>query len=217
VSHETERGPGAGRTETTGPAAADIGGGAAEPQRRNVRYPGGITVRYRWTGTGGGPALIALSEVGGKQADHGALESGDPDHLARAELRVEGPAGAWTVRLSSAIFDEPQGVLWDTAGLLIVKYGFRTYGFAARTGELKWNRASGTPILAIIGSSRLAHVIVQSEIETVALDESGNPTWRVAHSDVVVGAELVGGRLILASYGGALQSLDPRTGRPAET
>jgi hypothetical protein len=39
--------------------------------------------------------------------------------------------------------------------------------------------------------------------------------WRIAHSDVVTGAELVGGRLVLTSYSGQLNALDPATGRPS--
>ncbi len=38
--------------------------------------------------------------------------------------------------LASPVFDEPQGVLWDSAGLLLVKYGFVLYALVARTGEL---------------------------------------------------------------------------------
>jgi hypothetical protein len=47
----------------------------------------------------------------------------------------------------------------------------------------------------------------------VALDDAGSPVWRIAHSDVVADAELVGGRLVLTSYGGQLQAIDPATGR----
>jgi hypothetical protein len=61
----------------------------------------------------------------------------------------------------------------------------------------------------------LPHVLLQGEIETAALREDGSVAWRVAHSDVVVEAALVGGRLVLTSYGGQRQTLDPLTGRPA--
>jgi hypothetical protein len=67
----------------------------------------------------------------------------------------------------------------------------------------------------LIGSSRLPHVLVQAEIETFAIEPDGTVGWRVAHSDVVTAAELVGGRLILTSFGGEVTSLDPRTGRAA--
>ncbi len=104
-------------------------------------------------------------------------------------------------------------MLWDTEGLLVVKYGFHAYGFVARTGELRWSHRSASPILAVLGSSRLAHVIVQAEVETFALEADGEVAWRVAHSDVVTAVELVGGRLVLTSFDGQVRALDPRTGR----
>ena len=85
-----------------------------------------------------------------------------------------------------------------------------------RTGELRWTRDSGTPLVGLLGSSRLDHVIVQSEIETVALDAAGEVVWRVPHAEVIVEAELVGGRLVLGVWGGSHLALDPVTGRPAE-
>jgi outer membrane protein assembly factor BamB len=104
-------------------------------------------------------------------------------------------------------------LLWDTAGLLVLKYGFEAYALASRTGELRWHHTSGTPLLGVLGSPRMDHVLVQSELETFALRDDGEVAWRAAHSDVVTAAELVGGRLILTSYGGLLQTLDPATGR----
>jgi outer membrane protein assembly factor BamB len=118
--------------------------------------------------------------------------------------------------LASAIYDEPQALLWDTAGLLVVKYGFAVYGLASRTGELRWTRSSGTPFVAALGSSRLSHVLAQSEVETLAIDEHGDVVWRVAHGDVVAGAELVGGRLVLTSFAGLVSALDARTGQALE-
>ncbi len=44
------------------------------------------------------------------------------------------------------LFDDPAALLWDAEGLLVVKYGFTTYGFEARTGELRWTHRSGTPL-----------------------------------------------------------------------
>jgi hypothetical protein len=139
--------------------------------------------------------------------------SAEPDRLCRAEMRVEAPNGTWTARFASAIHDAPQAVLWDVPGLLVVKYGFRLYGLDARTGTLRWNYASRSPILAVLGSSRLPHVVCQTEIETLGVRDDGGVTWRAAHSDVIVGAELVGGHLVLTTYGGPLVSLDPLTGR----
>ncbi len=111
-------------------------------------------------------------------------------------------SGIWTARFASVISDEPNGLLWDTQALLLVRYGFRIYALEARTGDLRWSRDSGTPLVALLGSSRLDHVIVQSEIETVALDGAGAVVWRVGHSDVITSAELVGGRLVLTAWGG---------------
>lgn len=93
-------------------------------------------------------------------------------------------------------------------------YGFHTFGLDARTGGLRWNHRSATPIVALLGSSRLAHVLVEAEIETFAIEPDGTVAWRVAHSDVVAAAELVGGRLVLTSFDGQVTALDPSTGRP---
>lgn len=184
-----------------------------EPRSAVVAYPGGLRARWRWAGSGGAAAVFALTEVGGPLVDHGGLVSTSPDELCRAELRVDRPGGAWTVRLASTISDEPGGLAWDTAGLLVVKFGFHAYGLDARSGDLRWAHRSATPIIAVLGSSRLAHVIVQSEIETFAIEADGAIGWRATHSDVVADAALVGGRLVLTSYGGAVSALDPATGR----
>jgi outer membrane protein assembly factor BamB len=189
----------------------------AEPRNAAVDYPGGIRVRFRWGGSGDGPAVFALSESGGTLTDHGPLVSTGYEQMCRAELRVETPAGPWTARLAAPLFDDPAALIWDSEGLLVVKYGFVTYGFEARTGTLRWTHRSGSPVLVVLGSSRLPHVIVQAEVETFALAADGEVSWRVAHSDVVIEAELVGGRLVLTSYGGLLTALDPRTGRTATT
>ncbi|MGH2513664.1 MAG: PQQ-binding-like beta-propeller repeat protein [Candidatus Limnocylindrales bacterium] len=186
----------------------------AEPRVAVAGYPGGIRVRSAWGGSGSGPAVFALSEIGGELVEHGPLVSPTYDRLCRAELRVETPGGPWAVRLASPIFDEPSVLLWDDPGLLIVGYGFVTYAFGARSGELHWSHRSGTPLVAILGSTRIAHIIVQAEIETFALEPDGEVAWRIAHTDVVVEASLVGGRLVLTSFGGQFSALDPRTGRP---
>lgn len=187
----------------------------AEPQQQVVSYPGGIRARYRWAGSGQADAVFALSEAGGLLHDHGPRVSTSPDRLCRAELRVEHPGGAWAARLASQIFDAPAGVAWDAAGLLVVKYGFATYGLEARTGELRWLHRAGSPVVAVLASSRLEHVIVQAEVETFALEPDGEVRWRATHSDVVAEAALVGGRLVLTSYGGLTSALDAATGRPA--
>ena len=187
----------------------------AEPHNATVTYPGGLRARWRWAGSGQARDVFALSEAGGTLLDLGTHVSPEPDALCRAELRIEGPRGAWTARFASAVFDEPAGLVWDAAGLLVVKYGFHTFGLDAASGDLHWEHRSASPVLAVLGSSRLAHVLVQSEIETFAIEPDGSVAWRVAHSDVVTGAELVGGRLVLTSFEGQVSALDPASGRPA--
>ena len=188
----------------------------AEPRNATITYPGGLRARWRWGGSGQGPAVFALSEAGGTLHDLGTRVSPEPDALCRAELRLEGPRGAWTARFASTIFDEPRATYWDTVGLLVVSYGFHTYGLDAATGELRWDHRSGTPIVALLGTPRLGHVLVQAEIETFALEPDGTVGWRVAHSDVVIAAELLGGRLVLTGFDGQVNALDPVTGRPAK-
>jgi hypothetical protein len=187
----------------------------AEPHNATITYPGGLRARWRWAGTGQAAEVFALSEAGGSLVDLGTHVSVEPDTLCRAELRVEGPRGAWTARFASVVFDEPDGLAWDAAGLLVVKYGFHTFGLEAASGEPRWEHRSASPVIALLGSSRLAHVLVQSEIETFAIEADGTVAWRVAHSDVVTGAELVGGRLVLTSFEGQVVALDPASGRPA--
>jgi hypothetical protein len=155
---------------------------------------------------------LGPTEASGALIDLGSIAGDDSASLCRAELRVEGPLGEWTVRFASPIFDEPRGVYWDVPGLLAVAFGFTVYTLRARTGELAWSWRSGTPIVAVLASSRLDHMLAQSEVETVALDATGAAVWRVAHSDVVAEAEIVGGALVLTSFTGQHQVLDPATG-----
>lgn len=187
----------------------------AEPRNATISYPGGLRARWRWAGSDRAADVFALSEAGGMLIDLGIEVSHDPDRLCRSELRLEGPRGAWTARFASTIFDDPRALYWDTEGLLVVAYGFHTFGLDAGTGELRWSHRSATPIIALLGSPRLRHVVVQAEIETFALEPDGSVAWRVAHSDVVTAAELVGGRLVLTGFDGQLNALDPVTGRAA--
>jgi hypothetical protein len=190
--------------------AGDVG-----VERLAVQYPGGISARYRWTGSGGGPALFAISEAAGDLTDHGAIAGSDPDRLCRLELRVEAPGGLWTARFASPIYDEPQGALWDTAALLLVKYGFVLYALQPRGGELAWSYASGTPVLAVLSSTRLDHVLLQTELETFALRADGSVAWRAAHDEVIVNAQLIAGRLDLTTYAGTHLYLDATNGSAA--
>ena len=191
----------------------DVASVTTEPRNATVVYPGGLRGRWRWGGSGSGREVFALSEAGGDLVDLGSVVTVDPDALCRAELRLEGPRGAWTVRFASLIHDDPRALHWDSAGLLVVGYGFHTYGLETATGALRWDHRSATPIVALLGSSRLAHIVVQAEIETFAIEPDGVVAWRIAHSDVVIAAELLGGRLVLTSFGGQLTALDPATGR----
>jgi len=187
----------------------------AEPRDATIAYPGGLRARWRWAGSGQAAAVFALSEAGGGFVDLGPEVAADPDALCRAELRVDGPAGGWTVRFASTINDEPAAQLWDTHGQLVVKYGFHGYGIEARTGTPVWRHRSATPVLAIFASSRLRHVLLQAELETFAIEADGTVAWRIAHTDVVTEAAMVGGRLVLTAYGGGVNAIDPATGRGA--
>ena len=191
-------------------------GPASPPRDATIAYPGGFRARWRWSGSGQGRAVFALTEAGGSLEDLGPLVSASFEELCRAELRIDGPAGPWTVRLASTIHDEPAGLVWDDAGLFVVKYGFHTYGLESRTGVLRWSHRSASPLIAVFGSPRLQHLIVQSEIETFAIEPDGTVGWRIAHSDVVADAAMVGGRLVLTSFGGLASAIDPVTGRLAE-
>ena len=94
-----------------------------------------------------------------------------------------------------------------------MKYGFHAFGLDARTGARRWSHRSATPILAVFVLARLRHVMVQAELETFAIEDDGTVAWRIAHSDVVTEAAMVGGRLVLTGYGGGVNALDPATGR----
>ncbi len=187
----------------------------SEPGNATISYPGGLRGRWRWGGSGSATAVFALSETGGELIDLGPTVATDPDALCRAELRLEGPRGAWTARFASLIHDEPRALHWDAAGLLVVAYGFHTYGLETATGASRWEHRSATPLIALLGSPRLEHVVVQAEIETFAIEPDGAVAWRVAHSDVVTAADLIGGRLVLTGFDGQVSALDPRTGRGA--
>jgi hypothetical protein len=87
----------------------------AEPHSAVVGYPGGLRVRYRWSGTGGGTAVFALTEAGGELFEYGDRAGAGFERLCRAEIRVESPAGAWAARLASPIFDAPAGFAWGSS------------------------------------------------------------------------------------------------------
>jgi outer membrane protein assembly factor BamB len=193
---------------------------SAEPGigRQQVQYPGGIAARFRWGSVGHADEVFSISESTGTLSDFAPLvvdAAGESPAVCRAELRVESPVGAWTARFASDIFDQPQGVLWDVPALLLVKYGFHLYAMRARTGELAWSYSTGTPALAVLSSTRLDHVLLQTELETVALRDNGEVAWRAAHSDVITDAQLIAGRLDLTTYSGQHVYLDATSGQQA--
>lgn len=201
----------------TAPEGMTVPERTAPPEPRNaaITYPGGLRARWRWGGSGQSAAVFALTEAGGTLVDHGTIASQTPDILCRAELRLEGPRASWTARFASTIHDEPRALYWDSADLLVVAYGFHTLGLDVASGEARWAHRSATPLIALFGSPRWDHVVVQSELETFAIESDGEVAWRVAHSDVVTAAELIGGRLVLTSFDGQANALDPSTGRGA--
>ena len=190
-------------------------GVTAEPRNATITYPGGLRARWRWGGSGSAADVFALSEVGGSLVDLGPTVSADPDALCRAELRVEGPRGAWTVRFASLISDDPRALHWDDAGsarrrLRLPHLRPRDRDRRASAGTTARRRRSSRSS----GRRGSQHVIVAAELETFAIEADGTVAWRVAHSDVVTAAELVGGRLVLTSFDGQVSALDPATGRP---
>ena len=68
-------------------------------------------------------------------------------------------------------------------------------------------------MLAVLRVAAPRALLVQSEIETFAIEPDGTVGWRIAHSDVVSEAALVGGRLVLTSFDGQVPAIDPATGR----
>ena len=70
-----------------------------QPHDATIVYPGGLRARWRWGGSGEGPAVFALSEAGGTLIEHGALAGVDvrgavPRRAAdrRAGRGLDGPA-----------------------------------------------------------------------------------------------------------------------------
>ena len=189
---------------------------AARAAQRDHRLPGrtarAMALGRQRLGAGG---LRPVSEAGGTLIDLGPRVAADPDALCRAELRLEGPRGAWTARFASLIHDEPRGLTGTARACWSWPTASTRSASTSRPGEARWEHRSATPIIALLGSSRLAHVLVQAELETFAIEPDGTVAWRIAHSDVVTAAELVGGRLVLTSFDGQVSALDPATGRAA--
>ena len=64
----------------------------AEPHNATITYPGGLRARWRWAGSGQGPAVFALSEAGGSLVDLGARVSADPDAAVPGRTSARRPA-----------------------------------------------------------------------------------------------------------------------------
>ena len=84
------------------------------------------------------PGRRGLRAVRGRRARSSTSGSGSPTIPSRCAAPSSGSrvrAGAWTARFASTISDEPRGLHWDTDGLLVVSYGFHTFGLDVATGE----------------------------------------------------------------------------------
>ena len=141
----------------------------------------------------------------------------------RTRTRCVAPSSAstarrarWTLRLASTINDEPAAQHWDTAGQLVVKYGFHAYGIDARTGRAALDatapRRRSWPCSPRRGSGTSC---CRPSWRRSPIEADGAVAWRIAHSDVVAEAAMVGGRLVLTGYGGGVNAIDPATGRAA--
>ena len=184
---------------------------ATEPRNATITYPGGLRARWRWGGSGSAAGgLRAVARPAATLIDLGPRVAAEPGRAVPRRAPARGTARRLDGALRVAHPRRAAGAALGHAGLLVVAYGFHTYGLEAATGEARWDHRSATPIIALLGSSRLAHVIVQSEIETFAIEPDGTVAWRVAHSDVVTAAELVGGRLVLTGFDGQVSARSTR-------
>ena len=131
--------------------------GVSEVQRRR---PSSIPAASRPATAGAAAAAAPRSSrsrrAAARSADHGHLVGHRPRAAVprgaarRGPARRRGPPAS--PRRSST---SPTAVLWDTEALLAVRYGFVAYALASRTGELRWSHRAGTPLVALLGSSRL--------------------------------------------------------------
>ena len=186
-----------------------------EPRNATITYPGGLRARWRWGGSGSAPEVFALSEAGGELIDLGPRVAADPTRCAAPSCVSRdraGPGRPGSPRSSTTSRGRSTGTAPACSSS---PTGSTPTASRRRPATARWEHRSATPILALLGSPRLAHVMVQAEIETFAIEPDGSVAWRVAHSEVVTAAELIGGRLVLTGFGGQVTSLDPATGRSA--
>ena len=143
-----------------------------------------------------------------------ARVGGDFDALCRAELRIEAPGGAWTARLASTIFDEPAALFWDNARPVRREVRLphvrvrRPFGRPALVSPLRDAAPRGIRVAATGPRRRPVRDRDVRDRARRRRSPGGSPTPTSSP-----GAELVGGRLVLTSYGGAATALDPATGR----
>ena len=167
---------------------------AREPGRAAQRC--GHAIRAACAHGGGGAAAARrrpcspCRRPAGTLIDLGPHVSEDPDALCRAELRLEGPRGAWTARFASVIYDEPRALYWDTAGLLVVAYGFHAFGLDAGDRRAALGAPLGDATDRAAGLSAAGPRPRPVGARDVRDRPDGTVAWRVAHSDVVTAADL---------------------------
>ena len=71
-----------GRDPNRAAEDSDDPGRQREPGRIAIQYPGGLAARIRWTGSGKGEAMFALTEAGGTLTDHGSSSVPSPNGCA---------------------------------------------------------------------------------------------------------------------------------------
>ena len=213
AGRETIRQPQAPTGSTRPPTAADD---APSRATRPSPTPAGCAPAGAGAAAARAPAVFALSEAGGTLIDLGAARRG------RSRCRCAGPSSGSRVRAARGRPASPRRsttsrrrCYWDTAGLLVVEYGFHAYGLDARPATRAGSTARRRRSSPCSGRRGCAHVVVQAELETFAIEPDGTVAWRIAHSDVVTAAELVGGRLVLTELRRPGQRARPATGRAA--
>ena len=215
ADREADGGPAAAAPARRRPIAPPPDRAIVRPSRGNstIAYPGGLRARWRWGGSGSGPQVFALSEVGGDAGRPRARASPPTPSPVPRRAAPRGPARRLDGAVRLAHLTTSRGRCTGTPRACSSSpTGSTPSASRSRSGDARWDHRSATPIIALLGSPRLAHVVVQAELETFAIEPDGTVAWRVAHSDVVTAAELVGGRLVLTSFGGQVQRARPGDG-----
>ena len=189
---------------------------AGEPRHTVIAFPGGLRASLRWAGSGRAAEVFALTEAGGPLVDLGELAGPDPDERCRAEIRrrdagraVDGPARLDDQRRAGGPAVGLRGPARHQVRVprLRVRRADRRAGAGATGARRRCSSSSARP------GCRTSSPRPRSRPSRSRRD--GEVAWRVAHSDVVTEAELVGGRLVLTSFDGQVRAIDPLTGRSA--